>query len=222
MDTKIKAPLYSKDGKLKKQMELNPSIFAARINKRLLALVQTAYAANLRRGTADTKTKREVSGGGKKPWKQKGTGRARAGSIRSPLWRGGGTVFGPHPRSYGVHLAKGMRHQALISALSLRAKESSILLLENVDLGAPKTKEWVGVLRALPLGTSRALCVVSEMTPALIRASSNTHTWVRVRKVSDVNAYHVLRRTKLIIEEKALDYLEKSLAADLACAQEKE
>ena len=215
MDKKIKAPLYSKEGKKTKDVDLNPAIFAARINKRLLSLVQTAYAANLRHGTADTKTRREVRGGGKKPWRQKGTGRARAGSIRSPIWRGGGTVFGPHPRSYFVRMAQGMRHQALIAALSLRAKEENLFLLEDVKLQSPKTKEWAGIMGALPMGKKSTLCLVVEMNDTLRRASKNTTEWVRVRKVSDVNAYHVLHRSKLIIEEQSLAHLEKALAADL-------
>ena len=105
----MNAPLYSKAGKKQKDVELNAAIFGARVNRRLLALVDKALAANLRHGTASTKTRKDVRGGGKKPWKQKGTGRARAGSIRSPIWRGGGTVFGPHPRSYYVNLPRGMK-----------------------------------------------------------------------------------------------------------------
>src|SRR4051812_39068901 len=98
----MKAPLYSKEGKKQDEVVLNPEVFAARINRRLLELVRNAYSANLRHGTADTKTHKEVRGGGKKPWRQKGTGRARSGSTRSPIWKGGGVVFGPHPRSYYV------------------------------------------------------------------------------------------------------------------------
>ena len=126
-DGVIRAPLYSKAGKEKKELALNKEIFGVRINQRLLALVERGYSANLRSGTASTKTRGEVRGGGKKPWKQKGTGRARHGSRRSPIWRGGGTVFGPRPRDYSVSLSEGMRKKALISALSLRAKEMACL-----------------------------------------------------------------------------------------------
>src|SRR5574343_1491268 len=96
----MKALLYSKEGKKKVEVVLNPAVYGVRINDRLLELVRNAYSANLRKGTVDTKTRGEVRGGGKKPWKQKGTGRARHGSPRSPIWVGGGTVFGPHPRDY--------------------------------------------------------------------------------------------------------------------------
>src|SRR3989338_8326382 len=138
----MKAQVYSKKGNKKGEVVLNPEIFAARVNKRLLELVANAYSANRRRGTADTKTRKEVRGGGKKPWKQKGTGRARHSSIRSPIWRGGGTVFGPHPRSYYVAMPQTMRRQALISALSFRGDQKNVFLLEDVNLETAKTKEW--------------------------------------------------------------------------------
>ena len=215
----MKAPLYSKEGKKKKDVELNPAIFEARVNQRLLELVNKAYAANLRHGTAQTKTRKDVRGGGKKPWKQKGTGRARAGSIRSPIWRGGGTVFGPHPRSYFVNLPQGMKKKALVSALSLRAKENNIVVLENIQLNAAKTKEWFQLVSALPLDGGRTLCVVKDFGESLKRASQNMTEQVRVRQASDLNAYHVLRRKKLIIEEGALPVLEAALSESPAAAK---
>lgn len=207
----MNAPLYSKAGKKQKDVELNAQIFGMRVNKRLLELVDKAFAANLRHGTAATKTRKDVRGGGKKPWKQKGTGRARAGSTRSPIWRGGGTVFGPHPRSYFVKLPRTMKKKALISALSLRARENEVILLEAVQLEKAKTKELVKLFSALPVKGQSTLCVVKDFSESLRRASYNMRGWVRVRKASDINAYHVLRKTKLIIEEGALPELEKSL-----------
>jgi len=207
----MNAPLYSKAGKKQKDVELNAELFAQRVNKRLLALVDKAFAANLRHGTSATKTRKDVRGGGKKPWKQKGTGRARAGSTRSPVWRGGGTVFGPHPRSYYVNLPRGMKKKALISALSLRASEQGVILLESVQLEKAKTKELVKLFSALPVQGKSTLCIVKDFGESLKRASRNIRGWVRVRKASDINAYHVLRKTKLIIEEGALPELEKSL-----------
>jgi len=207
----MKAPLYSKEGKKQQDVELNAEIFGVRVNKRLLQLVNNAFAANLRHGTAATKTRKDVRGGGKKPWKQKGTGRARAGSTRSPLWRGGGTVFGPHPRSYYVKLPTGMKKKALLSALSLRASENSVVLLESIELKQAKTKELAKLFSALPVQGKSTLCIVKEFGDSLKRASSNMSEWVRVRKASDINAYHVLRKTKIIIEQGALPELEKSL-----------
>lgn len=207
----MKAPLYSKNGSKKGEVDLNPEIYGARVNARLLELVKNAYAANLRHGTASTKTREEVRGGGKKPWKQKGTGRARASSIRSPLWRGGGTVFGPHPRDYFVALPASMRRSALIAALSQKAKASQLVLMEAVQVAAPKTKEFVATMKGLPLDNRKTLCVVKDLEPALKRASQNVKSRIELRKAADVNAYHVLQREKLVIEQGALQVLEERL-----------
>lgn len=207
----MKAVVYSKEGKKQDEIVLNPEIYAARVNVRLLQEVRNAYAANLRRGTADTKTRKEVRGGGKKPWKQKGTGRARAGSIRSPIWRGGGTVFGPHPRDYTVHLPSSMRRQAIISALSLRAGQKNLFLLESAEMTAPKTKEWTSLMHVLPIKEKRALCIVREIGQNLKRASRNALNWVDVKSAKDLNAYQILQREKLIIEADALPILEAKL-----------
>lgn len=190
---------------------MHKDIFGAPVNTRLLELAENAYAANLRRGTASTKTRGEVRGGGKKPWRQKGTGRARHGSRRSPIWRGGGTVFGPRPRDYEVAMPEGMKRQALISALSLRAKEKNILLLEDTRLPAPKTKEFVKILKALPLGEKRTLCIVKENDPVLNRATRNLSGILKVRMARDFNAHHVLHWPKILIEEEALPLIESRL-----------
>lgn len=207
----MKAIVYSKQGNKKGEVVLNPEIYAARVNTRLLELVRNAYSANLRHGTADTKTRKEVRGGGKKPWRQKGTGRARHGSIRSPLWKGGGTTFGPHPRSYYVPLPRAMRREALISALSLKGEQKNLFLLEDTRLESPKTKEWAEVVRALPLEGKRALCVVKEIGEKLKRASRNLERQVKVQSARDLNAFDLLQREKVLIEEEALPVIEERL-----------
>lgn len=207
----MKVTLYSKQGNKKKEVVLNPDIYAAEINQRLLDLIRNAYSANLRRGTASTKTHKDVRGGGKKPWKQKGTGRARQGSIRSAQWRGGGIVFGPHPRDYTVSISKEIKHAALISALSLRAEQKSLILLEDSNLETPKTKEWVNVMNALPNKEKRVLCVVRELGKNLKQASRNALKWADVQEAREVNAYHILQRERLVIEEEALPILEGRL-----------
>ncbi len=207
----MKAPIYSKTGNKKGEVVLNPAIFSARVNDRLLEIVKNAYSANLRHGTADTKVRKEVRGGGKKPWKQKGTGRARHGSTRSPIWKGGGTVFGPHPRSYFTFLSRSMKQQALISALSLRGEQKSVLLIEDMKLESAKTKEFAEIMKSLPLEGKRALCIVKEIEPNLARASQNLEKIMEIRRVTDVNAFHVLQRQKLVIEEEAINILEKRL-----------
>lgn len=209
----MKAPLYSKEGHKKGEVILKPEIFGARVNARLLELVRNAYAANLRRGTASTKTRKEVRGGGKKPWKQKGTGRARHSSIRSPIWRGGGTTFGPKPRSYYVALPASMRRSAIISALSLKAQEKKLMVVEDFGLETPKTRELVGILNALKTRTRKTLCIVHELSGNLNRASRNLGPVLEIRKASDFNARDVLQKERLMIEQAAVLAIETRLGA---------
>ncbi len=204
----MKAPLYSKEGKKKSEVVLNPEVFGVRVNQRLLNLVRNGYAANLRSGTAHTKTRGNVSGGGKKPWKQKGTGRARAGSNRSPLWKGGGTIFGPLTRDYSVHLSQSMRTSALASALSFKAAEKKLVVLESIKLSTSKTKEWVDLMKAQPTDGRRALCVVKESDANLKKASRNMLEWIDVKEARNFTAYDVLQRDRLIIDQDALAAIE--------------
>ena len=210
-----KAAIYRKDGKKTGEIELNDAVFQAPVNRRLLQLVLTAYAGNQRRGTHDTKERAEVRGGGKKPWRQKGTGRARHSSRRSPLWRGGGTTFGPHPRDYDTDLPNSMKHSALVSALSLKNKEENILVLEDANLEQPKTKQLVEIIKALGLKDSRTLFIVGSMNENLKRASRNLKEVFSIRLARDVNAYHIQRRTKLLIEKQAVPALEKRALGEL-------
>ena len=204
-----KISVYKTDGTQNGEIELNPLVFDSRVNERLLQLVLKAYAGNQRRGTADTKGKKEVSGGGKKPWKQKGTGRARQGSIRSPQWRGGGTVFGPTPRDYDTHIPKKIRQKALISALSLRNQQSEITVIEDILLSDPKTKHVVKMMEVLKLNKSRNLCVLLSVDEKLKRAAQNLKEVFSLKRADDLNAYHLLRRKHLVIAKSALPMIEK-------------
>ncbi|MFA5168045.1 MAG: 50S ribosomal protein L4, partial [Candidatus Omnitrophota bacterium] len=186
--------------------------YGVRANDRLLELVRNAYSGNLRKGTVDTKTRGEVRGGGKKPWKQKGTGRARHGSIRSPIWRGGGTVFGPHQRDYTVSLSKTIRNLALRVMLSKRAGEKNLILLEAVKLETPKTKEFAVIAKALPVLKKRTLYVVKETTPNLKRASRNMRERIEIKTAAEFTAYDVMQREKIVIDEAAVELIEKRLA----------
>ena len=211
----LKAPLFKKNGKEAGEVELKEEVFGAPVNHRLLHLVVTAYGGNQRRGTHDTKERDEVRGGGRKPWRQKGTGRARHGSRRSPIWRGGGTTFGPHPRSYDTRLSESMKRSALVSALSLKKEEGNLSLLEDADLKAPKTKELVGIIQALGLNDSRTLFVVDSVDEKLKRASQNLKGLFLIKLARDVNAYDICRRRKLLIEKGAVPALERrALAQD--------
>lgn len=172
--------------------------------------VVTAYRAAQRMGTACTKTMGEVAGTGKKPWRQKGTGRARAGSFQSPLWRGGGVVFGPKPRDFSKKVSKRTRHLALRKALSERLKAGDVIVLDDFKLASPKTKEFVGVLAALQVGGS-ALVVASALDPNLRLASRNVPQ-VELTTSEQLNTYQVLRYDKLLFTRSAFEQVEQRLA----------
>src|SRR3989338_2682356 len=215
----VKLPIFTKAGKKSgEEVELNPDVFSQPVNERLLDIILTSYAANQRRGTADTKERKEIRGGGKKPWKQKGTGRARAGSIRSPLWRGGGTVFGPTPRDYSVHIPQALKRKALVSALSLKAKQENILIVEDAGVEQPKTSELFKMIQSLKLDAVRTLCVVKTIDENLKRAFSNLREIFLVVEAKDFNAYQVLRRKKLLIDKQALPVISERILQEPAAA----
>ena len=172
--------------------------------------VVVAYQAAQRMGTACTKTMGEVAGTGRKPWRQKGTGRARAGSFASPLWRGGGVVFGPKPRDFTKKVSKSTRHLALRKALSERLKAGDVIVLDDLKLTSPKTKEFVGVLAALQVDGS-ALVVASALDPNLRLASRNVPQ-VELTTSEQLNTYQVLRYDKLIFTRSAFEQVEQRLA----------
>jgi len=169
-----------------------------------------AYLANQRRGTACTKTMGEVAGTGKKPWRQKGTGRARAGSFQSPLWRGGGVVFGPKPRDFGKKVSKATKQLALRKALSERLKSGDVVVVEDIKLSSPKTKEFVALLGALAVeGTALVVAPAGDKNLAL--ASRNVPQ-VELATSDSLNTYQVLRFDKLLFTRGAFEKLEQRLA----------
>ena len=169
-----------------------------------------AYLANQRMGTACTKNVGEVAGTNKKPWRQKGTGRARAGSFRSPLWRGGGVVFGPKPRDFGKKVSRSTKHLALRKALSERLKSGDVVVVEDLILDSPKTKAFVGVLNALQMeGTT--LVVASGQDRNLSLASRNVPQ-VELATSDSLNTYQVLRFAKLLFTRSAFEKVEQRLA----------
>jgi large subunit ribosomal protein L4 len=171
-----------------------------------------AYQAAQRSGTASTKTMGEVAGSGKKPWRQKGTGRARAGSFASPLWRGGGVVFGPKPRDFSIKVTKGVKQLALRKALSERLRAGDVMLVDDVKLDSPKTKAFLGVLSALQVqGT--ALLVAQAPDRNLALASRNVRE-VELTTSDVLNAYQVLRFDKLIFTRDAFEKIEQRLAKE--------
>ena len=188
---------------------LNQAIFGAKTRAHLLHQTVVMQLANRRAGSASTKTKGFVSGGGKKPWRQKGTGRARSGSIRSPIWVGGGTVFGPTPRDYSYRLPRTARREALLSALSVKNRDGKIIVVDKLELEAAKTKVMVRALAELKVAS--ALIVIAQADATIERAARNLPK-VKVLRVEGLNVYDLLRYDHLILTEGALKLLEERLA----------
>jgi len=192
------------------QPTLNEAIFGAKTRPHLLHQAVVMQLANRRAGSAATKTKGFVSGGGKKPWRQKGTGRARAGSTRSPIWVGGGTTFGPHPRDYSYRLPRTARREALLSALSLKNRDGKIIVVDKFELDEAKTKLMVRALAELKVQS--ALVVIPQSDVKIERSARNLPK-IKVLRVEGLNVYDLLRYEHLILTEGALKRLEERLVA---------
>jgi len=189
-----------------KDVEL-PAVFGVEVKGHLLHSAVVNQLANRRAGTASTKTKGLVSGGGKKPFKQKGTGRARAGSNRSPLWRHGGTVFGPMPRDYSYSLPKKEKRAALTAALASKVQDSRLVLLEKLELAAPRTKEMAGLLKNLGVAESALVLLVSSNKNVSL-ASRNIPN-VKVLRMENINVYDLLKYRYLITTQDALKTIQE-------------
>ena len=193
-----------------KDLTLNDKIWNIEVNESVLFDAITFAQAGLRQGTAKTKTRGEVSGGGRKPWRQKGTGRARQGSNRSPQWRGGGVVFGPTPRSYKFKLNRKVRRLALKSALSSKVQDNEFTAIDGISFEAPKTKQMVKVLENLNAPV-KTLIVVDEITLNVEKSASNI-PGVKLLDAKHVNVYDILNSDKLIMTEAAIKAVEEVLA----------
>lgn len=190
------------------EIELDDSVFGAEVREDLLHDVVRMQLASRRRGTASTKERSEVSGGGRKPWRQKGTGRARAGTTRSPIWRGGGITFGPKPRDYSFTLSKKVRKAALRSALSMKAHEEKILILKDFPMEEIKTKVFKDVLDRF--GLDSALFVLDRGNPILEKSSRNLKD-VKMMKTEGINVYDILKYDTLILMEPSVKMIEGAL-----------
>jgi large subunit ribosomal protein L4 len=208
----MKAKVFYQDGKVKGDIDLADSVFNAEVNEQIMYLVVKTYLANQRQGTAKTKGRSEVSGGGRKPWKQKHTGNARAGSNTSPLWVRGGKAFGPSPRNYYRAIPKTIRRIALTSALSSRAKEEKISVVAGIALDAPKTKTVAAMIDALALSGKRILLVVDTSSKNLYLSGRNIKN-LTVKPVSDINAYDVLNNDAIVFgSEELVKKIEEAIA----------
>ena len=201
--------LLNQEGSKIEDITLNDEIFGIEPHKQAMFDAVILQRASLRQGTHKTKGRSEVRGGGRKPWKQKGTGRARQGSIRSPQWRGGGVVFGPTPRSYNLKMNKKVRRLALKSALSFKVLESEMVVLNELTLAAPKTKEMVTVLNNLDADAKVLLIVDAKNNNALLAARNIPS--VKVIPATGVNVLDLLDARKVIATEDAISHIEEVL-----------
>jgi large subunit ribosomal protein L4 len=200
--------VYNMDGTKVSEVELTDEIFNVPVKEHLLHEVVTMQLANKRAGTASTKGRSDVRGGGQKPYRQKGTGRARAGTRRSPLWRGGGVTFGPKPRSYAYRVPKKVRKQALKMALTSKLQEETLLVVDNLDLETIKTKQFVEVLDTLKTG---AALIVTDKKLTNLELSSRNVPDVKLVRSEGLNVYDVLRFKHLILLEPCVKQLEGRL-----------
>ena len=199
---KMEANIYNIKGEKTGTASLPENIFNAKINVPLMHEVVTWYLANWRQGTHSAKTRAEVSGSGKKPWKQKGTGRARAGSIRSPLWRHGGVIFAKKPREFSYSMPKKKVHLALLSALSSKAKDGSIMVLDELKITTPKTKSVAEIIKNLKL--KKKVLLISKRDKTLNMSSRNIAN-LFLHDVTDLTTYDVLNVEKILFTKESLD-----------------
>lgn len=205
-----KVALYNMEGSQVGDIELNDSIFAVKVNQNAVHATVVNHLANMRQGTQSTKTRAEVSGGGIKPWRQKGTGRARQGSIRSPQWAGGGVALGPKPRSYRYSLNKKTRQLALKSVLTSKVNEENLIVLDKISMDAYKTKEIVKMLKNLNCD-GKTLVVLNEKDEKIIKSANNI-PGVATTLVTTLNTYEIIKHDKCVITADAVKKLEEVYA----------
>ncbi|MED4814116.1 50S ribosomal protein L4 [Bacillus atrophaeus] len=205
-----KVALYNQNGSTAGDIELNASVFGIEPNESVVFDAILMQRASLRQGSHKVKNRSEVRGGGRKPWRQKGTGRARQGSIRSPQWRGGGVVFGPTPRSYSYKLPKKVRRLAIKSALSSKVVDNNIVVLEDLTLDAVKTKEMAAILKGLTV-EKKALIVTADVNETVSLSARNI-PGVTVVQADGINVLDVVNHEKLLITKAAVEKVEEVLA----------
>lgn len=211
----MRVPLKDMSGKQVGELELSDAVFAGPVNATVMHQALVRQMSNARQGTHDTKTRGEVRGGGKKPWRQKGTGRARQGSTRAPNFVGGGTVFGPTPRKYVKALPKKMQRLALRSALSSKAAAGSLVVVDKVAIEAPKTKTVVNMLSALGLKDQTVLFVTAEKTLPVWKSVNNIAE-VKLLLSGYINVRDLLSHETVLLTQDAVAYIETWLGADVA------
>jgi large subunit ribosomal protein L4 len=207
----MKLDVYKIDGsKSGETIDLTENIFAVEPNDHVIYLAVKAYLANKRQGTSKAKERNEVSGGGKKPWKQKGRGGARAGTSRSPLWVGGGTIFGPKPRNYRQKLNKKVLVVARKSALTYKAQANQIIVIENFDFDAPKTKEFNNILKSLNINNKKVLLLTDENRTNIYKSGRNIEK-VNILEAKNASTFDLVNNQVLVIQSGAIQKIEEIL-----------
>ena len=201
--------VYNIEGKEVGSIELNDAVFGVEVNEHLVHMAIVNQLANNRQGTQSAKTRSEVSGGGRKPWRQKGTGHARQGSTRSPQWTGGGVVFAPKPRDYSFKMNKKEKRAALCSALSSKVAESQIIVLDEFKLDEIKTKKFVEVMNNLKV--EKALVVLNDNDVNVIKSASNLAT-VKTAQTNEINVYDILKYDTVVVTKDAVKTIEEVYA----------
>ncbi len=204
------ADVFDIEKKKVAQVELNDAVFSAELNEAVVYDVVKMQLAARRSGTSSTKTRSDVRGGGKKPWRQKGTGRARVGTTRSPIWRGGGIVFGPHPRDYSFNVPKKVRKKALISVLSMKLKEDKMLILRDFPMEKISTKAFKNVVDLF--GFKKVLFVLDANNDVLLKSSRNIRN-IKMIRSEGINVYDVLNCEHLVLLEPSVKKIEGALLA---------
>ncbi|MCK5618220.1 MAG: 50S ribosomal protein L4 [Candidatus Krumholzibacteria bacterium] len=206
------AIVYEKDGTESGKMELPEKLFGGEVNQDVIHEAVVAYLANQRQGTASTKGRSDVRGGGHKPYRQKGTGRARAGTTSSPVFRGGGVVFGPHPRDYSRKLPKKVKRLALVSSLSSRANDGDIVVIKSLEMTEPKTKEFAGILANIDVAGKKMLVVVDRPNEATIKSARNIPR-IKMMQANMVSTYDVMWADKIVLTASAVERMEEVFAS---------
>ena len=201
--------LFNKEGKKVGDFQLNENIFGTEINANAMHQVVVALLANKRQGTQSAKTRAEVRGGGIKPWRQKGTGRARQGSIRAPQWIKGGVVFAPKPRDYRMSIPKSMKRVAMVSALTSKVQNNEMVVLESLDFEAPKTKQVVNMLKAFE--AKKTLIITAESNENVYKSARNIEG-VAVLPVNNINVYDLLKYPTVMVTKDAVTKIEEVYA----------
>ena len=204
-----KLSVYNIEGNQVGEIELNDAVFGVEVNENLMHKAVLSQLANNRQGTQKAKTRSEVSGGGRKPWRQKGTGHARQGSTRSPQWTGGGVVFAPKPRDYSIKLNKKERRLAIKSALTTKVNESKLIVLDSFELDEIKTKKFVAVMNNLK--AEKALVVLNEKNDNVIKSANNVPT-VKTALTNTINVYDILKYDTLVLTQDAVATIQEVYA----------